>query len=626
MIISIPTFGGMIPALDKHLIEAKNSQYVENAFMYSGALRGIAAPSRINEADFLGTTRYAFRIPLNATDPTYLFDSVWLEFENADTDVITAPTAGDTFERFYWTSPSEVVPRYNTKDRIAAGLHDYILGVPQPEQTTVAVSGGSSSTLVSRAYVSTWVTAFGEEGPASDPFLVEKAKQDATFAVTVGGVAFQDLAPDGLRRAITLIRTYRTIVTAQGTASYYLIDERDALTTSQTFNDNMSDAVLADNVLLSSTSWTGPPHLDGWALMPNGIIVGYNGKDLWFCEPYRPHSWPAAYSMTLAYEVVGIATIGQTAVVATKGNPYTASGVNSFSITTSMLASFEPCISKGSIVPTEEGVYYISPNGLILVNAGRAENVTKQFITRDKWNEFMPVSQMNAARFGSAYYALSGGVDRVFQINTLDPLYDAFQRDKETAPHIAEGAFQTDRSKTASKGFLIDPTNVAMGFVVLRAEGMVYSLQNDYYSSELIAVMEKAAWWHDRRPGFKTIEYTWKSKAFQSPMPVNFAAMKVYFVESDTNAIKPIGEQQFSRLNFETGVYNTVHFNPLIMYGVVRVFADEKEIYSAELRKSGQLFRLPSGYKAEYWEVQIDGMNKINNIQMATSVKELRNA
>jgi len=42
-----------------------------------------------------------------------------------------------------------------------------------------------------------------------------------------------------------------------------------------------------------------------------------------------------------------------------------------------------------------------------------------------------------------------------------------------------------------------------------------------------------------------------------------------------------------------------------------------------ELRKNGQIMRLPSDYKAENWQVEVLSRVNISNIQVATSIGEL---
>ena len=44
-----------------------------------------------------------------------------------------------------------------------------------------------------------------------------------------------------------------------------------------------------------------------------------------------------------------------------------------------------------------------------------------------------------------------------------------------------------------------------------------------------------------------------------------------------------------------------------------------------EIRKSGELLRIPDGFKAESWQIEILGRVDVSNLQMATSAKELAN-
>lgn len=589
--IKLPTFAGMVPAIDKHLLADQNAQNSNNVWLYSGALVGLPAKAKLHDmADPAATV--AFRVPINASDPTYLYNSYWKEFQNANTDFIAAPVQGDTFQRYYWTSTSEV-PKYNTLARMQANQPAWLLGLPQPANINVVASGGSSSTLVSRAYLTTLVSAYGEEGPASNPFVIN-GKIDDNYTITVGAVLAGDM---GVNRNVSKIRIYRTITSAAGTATYYLVAELNASTSTQNYVDNVSDAVLASKPILESTAWTAPPQLQGMCVMPNGIIAGYIGKDLYFSEAYRPHAWPVAYSLSLDFEVVGMAVVNQTLVICTKGTPYTASGVNPASIVTSKIASFEPCLSKGSIVPSDEGVYYTSPNGLILCNAGFAQNLTKQYITRDKWNEIVNYGAVNAARFAGAYYAFGTGVVRAF-----DDM--AFQND----------AFQMKTGTGASGGFLLDPQNANVGFTFMTETSDVVSVKNDMMSGEVLFVTNGAVYWLDQRPGFQVEPYKWRSKVFQTPELKNFSAMKTYFYDPTT----PI-----TFITPEPNVSLNQVYDPAHQYAVVRIYADGKLIAARELRHSGQLLRLPSEYKAEFWEIEFEGIVKIKNFQMATSVKEL---
>src|SRR4051794_39020810 len=113
----LDTFGGMVPAVADTLLPDRSAAHSENAWLYSGVLKGVASPELIR-ACTSGTAK-VFRIPNNYIDSAHLSDSVWLEFQDPDTDVTRALVLGDTFSRYYWAAPTHA-PQYNTLARIAA--------------------------------------------------------------------------------------------------------------------------------------------------------------------------------------------------------------------------------------------------------------------------------------------------------------------------------------------------------------------------------------------------------------------------------------------------------------------------------------------------------------------------
>ncbi|MGL1400235.1 hypothetical protein ACSTI4_24935, partial [Vibrio parahaemolyticus] len=69
-----------------------------------------------------------------------------------------------------------------------------------------------------------------------------------------------------------------------------------------------------------------PAGLRGLTAMPNGMMAAFDGKDLYFCEPYLPHAWPASYTLTTDFPIVGLGAFGTSLVVMTTGNLYLVSG------------------------------------------------------------------------------------------------------------------------------------------------------------------------------------------------------------------------------------------------------------------------------------------------------------
>lgn len=58
--------------------------------------------------------------------------------------------------------------------------------------------------------------------------------------------------------------------------------------------------------------------------------------------------------------------------------------------------------------------------------------------------------------------------------------------------------------------------------------------------------------------------------------------------------------------------------------GTVRLYADGQLVFERQLVKSGEQFRLPSGFKAQFWQLEFEARVKVFSVQMATSAKELR--
>ena len=71
--------------------------------------------------------------------------ATWLEFLDQDTNVLRSQVVDDSWNRYYFASPSQT-PEYNTYDRITAGMPAWQLGIPAPGCSPgVAVTGGGNS-------------------------------------------------------------------------------------------------------------------------------------------------------------------------------------------------------------------------------------------------------------------------------------------------------------------------------------------------------------------------------------------------------------------------------------------------------------------------------------------------
>lgn len=576
--LRVNSFGGMLPVLDERLIPDNAAVLAENCLLDSGAAIPLPLPVELHTP--VPGTEYAYRIPANYEDAAFLYGSLWLEFVDPDTTVIRSPVIDDQYDRYYWVSPTEP-PKYNTRARIANGDPAWLLGIPAPTVApTVTPSGGVSTTLVTRSYVYTYVSDYGEEGPPSPPTTIT-GKIDDTYAI---GCTPPALADTGVVRNITKLRIYRTVTDITGTAEFYRIAELTLPNVN--FNDTYTDDVVTLNQILESTDWSGPPSdLDGFVLMPNGIMAGWRGgeyAEVWFSEPFRPHAWPAKYVQTLEYPVIGMGVSNQTLVACTAAYPVTLQGVHPGYITASKLTSHEPCVSRGSILSTPEGVYYASTNGLVLVIPGQVTNITKDIVSKDKWNKLLTIPKLRAARLGMSYFAYGVAQAGIFQ-------GDTFQND----------AFVIGNTDGATTGVVINPTSQRVAFSMLEAETPVMNCYNDPWSGEVFIISGDKVRWLDianAAAGHHTM--SWVSKIFQANETKNFAAARVFFKK-----ISPAPNDQ----------------------PVFRYYVDGALKKTFPITKSGMLIRLPSGFKGDFLQFSITGKVQLLSVHIATSVKDLVN-
>lgn len=636
--LKLENFGGMIPAADNLLLPQNASQLSYDVWVASGALEGIWQPQLLYVASNPNTRRI-FRIPYNYYTKEHLADAFFMEFTDQYTAVLHGRVIDDQYDRYYWCAPT-IPPTYNTKARILAGSAPYLLGVPTPgtkPTITLAANEGLSLTAATygvtgygakmwvgrtggtvqedsgiltpafplvtlpagvgpltevRAYVYTWVTAYGEEGPPSPPSDVITGNQFANWRVGLT----PPTGPESANRNLATVRIYRTVTAADGTGAFYLVDEVAIGTT--LYVDTKSDTDIAGGTQLMSGGWTAPPSdLEGWIDMPNGMVAGWKGNEVWFCEPYRPHAWPAAYTVLVPHPIVGMGVVNNTLIIMTTSQPHAMSGASPGAMSMVKIQAIEPCLSRGSIVATPDGVFYSSPNGLVVASPmyGVVKNVSDKLINKNEWLNIFPMPKLNAARFGDQYIGFGTLSDGVFQTDTFQT--DAFQ--------------QTDYS-SAYQGFMISPNDGRVAFTNLSADNPVASVSNDVWTDELLLQEGQNFYWLNQADNSPRRPFYWKSKKFQMLKKKNHEAMRVFFdiPMGVTPPYLPRNTDPFMAFDSQ-------------MYGVLRIYVDGNLFMAREIRTNGEFWRIPSGFKGEFWEMEIQARVKIKNIQLASTAREL---
>jgi hypothetical protein len=451
-----------------------------------------------------------------------------------------------------------------------------------------------------RAYVYTWLSSYGEEGPPSAPTLAN-GWSNGVWTIDL----FQpDPLDQGVRRTIDRKRIYRTVTSTSGVTSYFFVVELPAA--QPQYVDAALDSDIAVNDQLASLNWFPPPDdLQGFVASVNGMMVGWRANEVWFAEIFRPHAWPPGYVITTEFPIVGIGVCGSSIVVCTQGTPYVVNGNAPGNMAMTKILLPEPCTHPGSIVGTDIAVLYQSPNGLIEVaQSGAAANLTESWITRERWQALAPVSGSRAIKLTSLYFAFGIGSDGTSSGFTLGLKSLAEQTLGAGYPEAQGGYGITPLAGRHSIGFM--PLTPPNGFTV-------DNVLVDPWTGIGLLIQGSGVYYYDFTDQAPVIvPYIWRSKIYQQLAKKNYEAMKVFFT------VPPSTPPQNAERNT---------LDPQVLdqgqYAILRVYADGQLFTTRELRRSGELLRIYSGAKFEDWQIEVEGRVLIDSIEAATSVKEL---
>ena len=491
--INISAFGGMSEKLSPRLLPDTMSEYAENIDFSHGTMRGL-----ISDAPVTLNTGVNFN-SISGSNTESLFKTkagIWLAFDN-DVDVIESPVAGDIHDRVYLTGNLG----YPQITSTLALNNVYKLGLPRPSAPNVTLNPPTSGnvateTPISRAYLITHVTTFGEE---SAPSLVTTSGivdvyTDQTVTIVVGAT------PSG--RPYSSIRVYRT---DDDGVFRFLVQKSSS---GETFTDTSPDSSLGEEV--PSTDWIAPNEaMIGLTAMPNGITAGFFDNTLCFSEAYLPHAWPEAYQLTTAYPIVGLSATDTGLIVLTEGKPYIVQGADPAGMVMNELDIAQSCLSKKSIVDMGGSVIYSSPDGLVGISQSGSKVLTEQIFTKAQWDDYAP-STVRGFRLEDRYVGFS------------------------------------DRSSGNPVGFILDPRGGQNSFCTVNQSLNYVAGFNDLETDALYLVRSNSTVVNfTGDTGYSSAQFY--SKHFFTKRPINFGVCQVAFGEDlggGTTTVKLYGGEK----------------------------------------------------------------------------------
>lgn len=399
-------------------------------------------------------------------------------------------------------------------------------------------------------------------------------------------------------------RLYRTTGT---TGQWQLVAEG---ITATTYSDTLTDAQIPGDEAVSAT-WELPPvDLKGVMTLPSGALCGFSGNEICFSEPFQPHAWPPEYRMRSDYTVVAVGLFTSGVVVGTSGTPLVILGHEPGQMTGQPATGAYPCMSKRSMVSLGDRVGYATAHGYATIGDSGVELLTKDWFTRDDWDNYDPATMVAETVRGRLYLKTYGLTAPLLIFDYLD------------------GTGLTTSDVSASELF-------------------ADTLSGKLYVSDSVNLDIRE---FDPNDGIY-MSMDWMSKEFVLPEPINLGAARVNFysrwsqaqydallaqynADIAANAVLLTSGDVGGELNGEE--FNLFAVNDSSLTSVVSpsleapgvtfmLYVDGELLYTKTVTTVNG-FPLPSGYKSDTFAVRVQGQSLVKSIDLAQTLTGLKNA
>jgi hypothetical protein len=337
-----------------------------------------------------------------------------------------------------------------------------------------------------------------------------------------------------------------------------------------TFTDDFSYLSLTS--LLSSTEYEAPPEgMQGIIALHNQMMAGFVGNDLYFCEPGQYHAWPSQYRISFEYDIVALSAIGGILLVLTRGYPYIVEGNYPATMVAQKLAVMYPCVSAASVVATGFGVVWATHDGLAVYGGGGAQLLTRVVHSSDTWNADVNPEEIVGAVYKENYIGSTA---------TAALTLEAVEGEGGTGLSFVDLDFQY----TAS--WYDNETNNL--YTAVGTNGDIY--QWDNLSAQGMTMR-------------------WKSKVFITNAPINLGAARIV---ADYDGVLSSSIWENIDLNWEAYDQQWDAGRPITF----NLYINKQLIFTTTRNDSG-VFRLPTGYKSDTFEVEVYSAVRVRAIHIA---------
>lgn len=382
------------------------------------------------------------------------------------------------------------------------------------------------------------------------------------------------------------------------------------------------------SVILTTDEYDKPSaDMQGIVEGQNNLLFGFFDNVLCVAEPTQPHAWPTAYRRTFEYDIVGIAAIGGYLLVLTEKLAYRVSGSDPSTLNIVRIDKEYPCLSKRSIVNMGYGVQYASHGGIALWSPSTGLGLATDYVHDwDTWEDYVDPSTIVGVFFKDKYYASHSTGAFIFERDQKVGGFYVTTNHTYTAAYLDEAenvlyTVSTDRGDIST----FDQDDQVLRPLEWKSKTIITKDYINLGAARIIADFEPTAEalaaitaYNDGVEAYNTAVWALQEQLGTLNGPTDY-------LDANNVRVNNFGELNSGPIHGDGGATRSELEVPSTYPVTFKLFVDKELKYTTTV-SSNAIFRLPTGYRSDTFEVSVAGKARIRAIHLGQTPYGLRRA
>jgi len=391
---------------------------------------------------------------------------------------------------------------------------------------------------------------------------------------------------------------------------------------------NFTDDFLISGLstILPSIDFDPPPTgMKGIRASHNNILIGFFDNQLCFSFPDKPHAWPERFRLTFDSDIVAVEAIQGFILVLTEEYPYQVSGNDPATMVSARIDTLYPCLSKKSVVNMGYGVIWATHGGLASYAPSAGISLVTQLLHDwDTWNTTLDPATLIGHYYNGKYFGSHSSQSFIFErddkvgglLVSINYTFSAACTDYKTGVMYYIGDDQGNLYEWDNKTQVLSPlewkskTIVTKDYMNLGAARVIADFATSTEEAENVIA------YNNTLPAFNNGIWAKSIQLGTLNGPTDYTDAGTAVNNIGTLNAYPINADGQTKFPLESTGNQPVTF---------KLFVDKQLIFQGTV-SSDEVFRLPSGYRSDTFEIGVSGSSRIRAIHIGETPYGLRSA